>query len=337
MIFKKTSIGFCAIAFLSVFSSCADIGQEKIDEIVPFSVDLPAHFPSIEIPVDNPITAEKVALGERLFFDPILSFDTSVSCASCHFPDRAFSDTIALSLGVNNRIGDRNAPSLINVAYATSLFRDGGAPSLEMQIITPIEDENEMHLDIDDAVVRLQNDPSYVKDFVEVFDTLPTLFGLTRAIAAFERTLIGGSSKYDSFLQSKDSAVFNSQEKLGLQLFMSDDLKCAKCHEGFYLSDNSYRNNGLYKNAIDLGRANLTLDSADIGKFRVPSLRNITLTAPYMHDGSLGTLEEVINHYAVGGKNASNQDSLIKGFDLSDEEHEALVLFLTTLTDTIYR
>lgn len=337
MTFKKTSIGFCAIAFLSVFSSCADIGQEKIDEIVPFSVDLPAHFPSIEIPANNPITAEKVALGKRLFFDPILSFDTSVSCASCHFPDRAFSDTIALSLGVNNRIGDRNAPSLINVAYATSLFRDGGAPSLEMQIITPIEDENEMHLDIDDAVVRLQNDPSYVKDFVEVFDTLPTLFGLTGAIAAFERTLIGGSSKYDSFLQSKDSAVFNSQEKLGLQLFMSDDLKCAKCHEGFYLSDNSYRNNGLYKNAIDLGRANLTLDSADIGKFRVPSLRNITLTAPYMHDGSLGTLEEVINHYAAGGKNASNQDPLIKGFDLSDQEHEALVLFLTTLTDTIYR
>lgn len=337
MTFKKTSISFCAIAFLSVFSSCADIGQEKIDEIVPFSVDLPAHFPSIEIPANNRITAEKVALGKRLFFDPILSFDTSVSCASCHFPDRAFSDTIALSLGVNNRIGDRNAPSLINVAYATSLFRDGGAPSLEMQIITPIEDENEMHLDIDDAVVRLQNDPSYVKDFVEVFDTLPTLFGLTGAIAAFERTLIGGSSKYDSFLQSKDSAVFNSQEKLGLQLFMSDDLKCAKCHKGFYLSDNSYRNNGLYKNAIDLGRANLTLDSADIGKFRVPSLRNITLTAPYMHDGSLGTLEEVINHYAAGGKNASNQDPLIKGFDLSDQEHEALVLFLTTLTDTIYR
>ena len=326
--------GIWFIYFLIALSCESSNNQnETIGEIAPYQIDKPAHFPAISIPADNPMSAEKVALGEALFFDPILSSDTTISCASCHFAGYAFSDTVALSLGVNDSIGKRNAPSLMNVAYASSLFRDGGAPNLEMQIFTPIEDDHEMNLDIDDAVERLRQNATYVERFKDVFDTLPTVFGLTRAIAAYERTLIGGTSKYDRFLVSGDSSIFDTEEKLGLQLFFSSRLNCVACHAGFNFTDDSFRNNGIYVDYSDWGHANLSMDSSDIGKFRVPSLRNVTLTGPYMHDGSLNTIEAVIRHYAAGGKNHFNTDSLISGFDISDSEIRALSRFLHSLTD----
>lgn len=323
------------IIYFLIALSCESSNKqgETIGEIEPYQIDKPAHFPAISIPADNPMSAEKVALGEALFFDPTLSADSSVSCASCHFPNAAFSDTVALSLGVGDSVGKRNAPSLVNVAYASSLFRDGGAPNLEMQIFTPIEDDHEMNLDIDDAVERLRENTHYLELFQEVFDTIPTVFGLTRAIAAYERTLIGGTSKYDRFLVAGDSSIFSPEEKLGLQLFYSSRLNCGACHSGFNFTDDSFRNNGIYANYKDWGHANLSMDSSDIGKFRVPSLRNISLTQPYMHDGSFDSIEAVIRHYAAGGKNHFNTDSLITGFVISDSEIRALSRFLYTLTD----
>ena len=340
LLFLNEAMGFIKHVSFSItailLTNCVGVVEETDPITSPYEVEVPSHFPPIPVSNDNPLSEEKIALGKRLFFDPILSLDSSVRCASCHFTSHAFSDTITLSRGIGDSIGDRNAPSLMNVAYATSLFRDGGAPSLEMQLYTPIEDEKEMHLDIDQAVIRLLNNTSYVRDFQNVFDTLPTLFGLTRSIAAYERTLISGNSTYDHFLKTGDSSIFNPQEKLGLQLFMSDELQCYSCHSGFYMSDNSYRNNGLYATYDDLGRANLSLDTSDIGKFKVPSLRNISITGPYMHNGSVLSLGAIIDHYAEGGKNNANQDDLINGFQITEEEKEALIQFLETLTDSAY-
>lgn len=306
------------------------------EHISNYEIKKPDHFPEIPIPEDNPMTEKKIELGKKLFFDPILSSDTTVSCASCHFSGYAFSDTVALSLGVENRTGKRNAPPLLNIAYASSFFRDGGAPTLEMQLITPIEDENEMNLDVNDAVERLKNNPIYVRMFEEVFNEPPSLFGLTRSIAAYERTLISTGSKYDRYLQTNDKSVFSEKEALGYELFTSNELKCTQCHSGFNLTNNGFHNNGIYADYADFGRANLTLDSINIGEFRVPSLRNIAITGPYMHDGSFATLEEVITHYSNGGQKHKNQDSLINGFEITQTEKEALIAFLNTLTDSSF-
>lgn len=329
---RKYAVWLLIILLISSCQTAPSANQKHLLE--PYTIEKPAHFPTIPIPADNPMSAEKVKLGEALFFDPILSSDSSISCASCHFPGFAFSDTVALSRGVHDSIGKRNAPPLINIAYAPVLFRDGGAQSLEMQLYTPIEDDHEMNLDIDEAVLRLQESNQYRPMFEEVFDTLPTVFGLTRALAAYERTLIGGSSRYDTFLTTGDSSIFNEQEKLGLQLFYRSDLNCAACHSGFNLTDHSFRNNGLYETYTDWGHANLSMDSSDIGKFRVPSLRNIALTAPYMHDGSFTSLESVIRHYANGGKAHPHKDPSLQGFVITDNETDALIQFFHTLTDT---
>ena len=323
-----------ALVLILLLSGCSSESESRTGIVSDYLIDKPAHFPEMSIPEDNPMTLEKVELGEQLFFDPILSSDTSISCASCHFPQYAFSDTSALSTGVMNRLGKRNAPPLLNIGYATSFFRDGGAQTLEMQMITPIEDENEMNLDVDDAVTRLKASPYYDSLFQRVFNKPPDLFGLTRAIAAYERTLVGGKSIYDKFLATGDSSVFTAEEKHGFELFSSRQLNCTACHNGFNLTDNSYRNNGLYELYEDWGHANLSLDSNDRGKFRVPSLRNIELTAPYMFDGSLATLDAVIDHYMEGGKASPLKDAEIQTFTLSSIEKTALIAFLNTLTDT---
>ncbi len=332
---------FGSIIFLVVFSqSCIDNEWDSIQQYSnnqpTFKLVVPNHFPSLKIPEDNPLTQAKIELGEKLFFDPILSKDQTISCSSCHLPEFAFSDTSQFSFGISNRTGKRNTPSLINTAYENSFFRDGGAPTLEIQVLTPLQDENEMGLNINDAITRLKSDSTYNKLFIDVFGNSPNAFGLTRAISAYERTLINGNSKFDHYIRTNDETIFTQQELEGWKLFSGNRLKCNQCHNGFNLTNGKFENNGLYMKYKDAGRANITLDTNDYGKFKVPSLKNVSITAPYMHDGSIKTLTDVISHYEKGGMDNVQKNNQITGFSITTGEKEAILSFLETLTDSTY-
>lgn len=313
-------------------SSCEIEEENNFDE--EYLLQLPVGFPAPEIPADNPLTEMKIQLGKELFFDPILSADSSISCSSCHLPEFAFSDTVALSIGINNGIGFRNAPSLANVAYSLSFLRDGGFPTLETQMAIPVQDAQEMGFTMYDLAERLKANVYYNHFFYEVFQEEPSAFGITRAVAAFERTLISGESKYDQSLRFSTGVFLTESEQEGEELFFSDALHCSSCHSGFNFTNNGFENNGLYSDySSDEGRERITNNPGDEGKFKVPTLRNIALTAPYMHDGSLNTLEEVIEHYMSGGSDHINKSELIQPFVLSESEKVALIDFLNTLTD----
>ncbi len=293
---------------------------------------VPPGFPAVPEPAHNRFDAAKVELGERLFFDPILSRDGSISCSSCHLPERAFSDPRRVSLGVEGRPGLRNSPSLVNVAYQKRLFLDGGALTLESQALGPLEDANEMDADLSEVLDRLSRDSAYREAFGQVFGEQPTLRGLTQALAAYQRTIRSGGSRYDLFRAGIGDALSPS-EKRGLALF-EGRARCATCHSGFLLSNRTFQNNGLAVTVADSGRARITLRSEDYGKFRVPSLRNVALTAPYMHDGRLATLRAVVDHYDSGGADARGQHDLIRPLGLTEAEKEDLTAFLRTLDDT---
>lgn len=303
----------------------------SIDETV-YVLGIPTHFPAPNIPKDNPLTVAKVNLGKQLFFDVALSIDSSVSCASCHLPNKAFSDKTALSRGANGRITERNSPSLMNVAFHPILMREGAVPNLELQVLSPLEGETEMAHNIVLACARLNRDKTYRKAFLVAFGDTATPFTLTRAIAAFERTLIGGNAPLDKFYNG-DSTAISDEAKLGYELFSSARLGCTGCHSGVFFTDFSIQNNGLHDPYKDYGLYRVTLNESDIGKFKVPSLRNIALTAPYMHDGSLNTLEAVLTHYSNGGAGHQNQSDLIKPFKLNQKEKQALLSFFESLTE----
>ena len=291
-----------------------------------YKIEIPNGFPEINYPSDNIPTLERIALGKRLFFDPILSKDSTISCSSCHKQEYAFADNKIVSPGVDGKLGTRNSMSLTNVAYADFFLREGGIPTLEMQVLAPIQDHNEMDFNIIPVAARMKLDSSYVAQSIKAYNREPDAFVITRAIAAFERTLISGSSNYD-----KDRMT--ASERDGKALFFSDSLACSSCHGTFLFTNQGIKNNGLYTNYEDSGRYRLTHLQEDIGKFKVPTLRNIELSAPYMHDGSLENLDEVISHYEAGGKEHFNQSPLIKGFSLTSTEKENLISFLYSLSD----
>jgi len=314
---------FNILALLVVFSSC-----ERDSAIVddPFRLSIPNGFPSPTIPEDNKLSWERIELGKKLFFDPILSMDSTISCASCHKQEFAFADNLAITPGVQNRLGSRNSMSLTNVAYHDFFMREGGVPTLEMQVLVPIQDHNEMAFNIVSVAEKLNLDSNYVKASLQAYNRAPDPYVITRAIASFERTMLSGNSDYDKNL-------LNQSELNGKELFFSDRLACSSCHGTFLFTDHGIENNGLYEVYEDSGRYRLTHLQEDIGKFKVPTLRNIELTAPYMHNGSLETLEQVIEHYAEGGKGHFNQSELITGFSISEEEKYNLISFLKSLTD----
>lgn len=320
-----------SILLLLLALACQPEAANPLDES-PYSLDVPAGFPYPDIPEDNELTDARVALGKRLFYDPILSEDSTLSCASCHKQALAFADDVPVSPGVQGRLGFRNAPTLANMAYLERLNKDGGVVKLDLQPVVPIEDHNEMNLPLREAVRRLNEHPSYPADFLRAYGKEASPFTLTRALASFMRTLISGSSRYDQYVNGSVSTL-DEAELRGLSLFFSERVGCAKCHQGFNFTDNSFRNNGLYETYEDPGRQRITLDSEDEGKFRVPTLRNIALTAPYMHDGSLPTLEAVAEHYNNGGSSHPNKDTLIHPLQLSEMEKADLIAFLRALTD----
>lgn len=291
-------------------------------------------FPSMEFPDGNEFTEARYELGKKLFFDPILSIDSTLSCASCHKPERAFSDEVAFSPGVFSRAGVRNAPSLGNVGYQPYFLREGSVPTLEMQVLIPIQEKNEFAHNIVEIAKQIQTDSSYVKLSRKAYNRMPDHFVITRALGVFERTLISKNSKFDRYIQH--NTKLSRQELLGFNLFMSEKTNCSSCHGGFNFTKYAITNNGLYENYKDVGKMRATHDSSDMALFKVPSLRNVEVTAPYMHDGSYSTLEEVIAHYNSGGKNHVNKSPLIKPLSLSIKEQEALVSFLKTLTDTSF-
>lgn len=330
----KGGIAIVLSLFFSLAGCLRDIPIEG-DEDPFYPLDIPAHFPPMPVPDDNPMYRDKVELGRELFFDPILSVDSTVACVNCHLPQYAFTDQTVVSRGVEGRLGFRNSPTLANVGWAPVMLMDGGSPTLEQQIYVPLEDHNEMDFNMVLLTERLQANDYYTGRFNEVFGKDPDPFGITRALAAYERTLISGHALYDKVETGRPGASFNESEERGRQLFFSEELACSSCHKGFNFTDWNYYNTGLYTDyGMDSGRARITLDPDDAGKFRVPTLRNVEVTGPYMHDGSIQNLEEVIEHYNSGGAGHRNQDERIRPLGLTPEQKSDLLHFLYTLTDT---
>jgi cytochrome c peroxidase len=312
-----------------VLVSCDYSTSPEPDEPI---LKVPVGFPAPVFPVDNQLTEERWALGKKLFYDHVLSSDQSISCASCHKPELGFSDDVALSFGVQNRIGVRNAPTLANVAYHPYYTREGGVRTLEMQILVPVQEHAEFDHNILLIAERLQKDSAYVQLSRIAYGRDPDPFVITRAIACFERTLLSGESPYDKFIQGDISAL-SQEEVQGMNLFFSDRLACSACHHGFNFTDYSFQNNGLYEEYADPGRFRLTHHEEDIALFKVPTLRNVAVTAPYMHDGSFYSLDAVVDHYNLGGMNHPHKSPFIKPLHLSMQEKKALVSFLRSLTD----
>jgi cytochrome c peroxidase len=284
---------------------------------------------------------DKEALGKLLFFDPILSKDKTISCASCHKPAYAFADTAAVSIGVHKTKGVRNTPSSMNVALQSVFFWDGRAKTLEEQALMPIENSVEMNLPVDKAVKRLQQSNKYKKYFQTVFDSGPTKENLAIALAAFERTMETSDSPFDNWKMYDDSNAVNDAVKKGFIIFNTKG-KCVQCHFGSNFTNNEFRNIGLFngKDLNDSGRSAISKNITDVGKFKVAALRNVAVTAPYMHNGSFKTLKEVIEFYNDPRKivpDAIGVDSLLaKPLNLTSTEKDELEAFLNSLTDKTF-
>ena len=324
-------------ALLIIFAGLTACKKDKktiTEELEPgYKLHLPKGFPMPSIPTDNALSDDRIALGKLLFFDKIMSRDNTISCGTCHETDKHFTDNLALSIGIEGRVGTRNAPSIVNIAYAPYLFWDGGNPTLEQQVLAPIDNHNELDYDVNKIIERLLKHPNYPTLFQNAYDQPPNVYTLTRALACYERSLIMGNSRYDDYLQNNNSSALNTSEKNGMAIFMGERGECFHCHGGFNFTDNSFQNNGLYTTYADSGRMHITAKLQDYGKFKVPSLRNVEKTAPYMHDGSLATLEEVVDHYNKGGHQSLTKSIFIQAMGLSDEEKKDLVNFLKALNE----
>ncbi|MDX2303377.1 MAG: cytochrome c peroxidase [Microscillaceae bacterium] len=302
----------------------------------------PANFPEPTYTFkNNPVTKDGFLLGKKLFFDPILSRDGSVSCNNCHIQSTAFADSQQhpLSIGVDNQPGTRNAPALANLAFMKEFFWDGGVTHLDFVAINAIESDFEMDEKLSNIVLKLNNHPEYPTLFKKAFGveevTSPYML---QALSQFMVMMVSANSRYDKHVRSEGEQL-TSEELEGLALFQAN---CASCHSGELFSDFSYRNNGLSSQFPDQGRARITEFSGDLGKFRVPSLRNVALTAPYMHNAQFNTLEKVLQHYVQGVVDSETLDPILKkgnqlGISLSSEEQQKIIAFLRTLTDQEFR
>lgn len=288
-------------------------------------------LPADKQPDDNRLTAERVRLGRKLFFDPILSSDGTVACASCHDPAHGFASAAPRAVGIRGRTGKRNAPSVLNRAASKSFFWDGRAKTLEEQALEPIANPRELGGPLDDAIARLAADQAYREAFAAAYPGGVTATNAGRALAAFERVLVSGDSRVDRF-QAGDLATLTDNERIGLWLFESR-AQCWRCHRGANYSDERFHNTGVaaLQDEPDPGRYAVTHDERDRGRFKTPGLRDVSRTAPYMHDGSLATLRDVVEYYNRGGTSKGNLDPAIKPLGLSSEQIDHLVAFLKAL------
>ena len=313
---------------------------------------LPDHFPNPLLPPDNPMTEEAIALGRMLFYDPILSRDSTISCGSCHFQELSFSDGAAVSEGIDGLLGVRSSMPLINLAFnPRGFFWDGRSATLEEQALVPIEDHREMDESWDVVEEKLRNHPDYPVRFREAFGIeYPSEINrdlAVKAIAQFERTMVSYKSRFDQVVWAQQGWPTEA-EQMGRDLFFVEQALptqehpgCSHCHGSALFTENNFFNNGIsavedLEGFPDKGFGEVTGNIFDNGKFRAPTLRNIALTAPYMHDGRFATLEEVLDSYAEGGHGIANEDPNIQPFSLNEEEKQAMIAFLEMLTDTSF-
>jgi len=294
---------------------------------------LDAYMP---IPESNPLTAEKISLGRKLFFDPLLSRDHTVSCATCHDPKLGFTDGEPVAVGVSGQKGTRRTPRLINRGYGKLFFWDGRAPTLEDQVLQPIRNPIEMAVSLDEVVARLEADAAYKTAFHDAFGRSPGVEGLQRALASYVRTIVSGNSPYDRFVAGKPDALTPAQRR-GLEIFRGKG-NCAVCHLGPNLTDEEFHNTGVgWKDGAsgDVGRAKTSGDAADMGAFKTPTLREVAAGGPYMHDGSLGTLADVIEFYDKGGERNPHLSREMQRLDLAAPEKADLLEFLKALSGEV--
>jgi cytochrome c peroxidase len=295
----------------------------------PLGVPDPA---TIEYPNDAAPSPAEISLGKALFFDKRLSVNSKTSCATCHDPNHGFSDGVPLGKGTMGNTLGRHTPHLYNLAWGSSFFWDGRAKSLEEQALGPIEAPGEMSMALDKLVGKLKAIPFYIQSFEKVYPKSKiTKENIGKAIAAFERTIVSNNSPFDRYMKGDKSAI--TQEAVrGMQLFVGK-AGCANCHDGANFTDDSFHNIGI--GGKDKGRAAIVRDETLLGAFKTPGLRNIALTAPYMHDGSLKTLKEVVRFYNEGGRHKQGISDLIKPLQLTESEMSDLVAFLVALTDPV--
>jgi cytochrome c peroxidase len=329
-------VNYCILFFLILSYSACKIDSKVKPLVTENDIILtwPAYFPE---PIynfeENPRSKEGFILGKKLFYDPILSRNNTISCGSCHQLFVAFAHADhKISHGVDNLLGVRNSPSLFNLMWQKEFFWDGGSKHIELQPIGPITNPVEMDETLERAVLKLSQNSEYRSLFKAAFKTDSiTSQMLLKAIVQFMGSFISASSRYDKNFQDPVKNPFTSDEKAGLAIF---EKKCINCHTPPLFSDNNYRNNGLDESFVDSGRYLITNINSDMGKFKVPSLRNVELTYPYMHDGRFETLDEVLTHYASGIKPSATLDaSLSNGIALTLAEKGHLIAFLKTLTD----
>ena len=314
-------------------SACATRSAPRTDRAEsgrPLGLDL--YRPE---PVDNPTVPATVTLGRRLFRERLLSRNRSLACADCHRPERAFTDGRAKAVGVYGRRGPRSVPTIVNRAWGESFFWDGRIATLEEQVLQPILAELEMDLTIDEAVERLRGTASYAEAFRATFGREVNPDDLARALAAYVRTIQSGASPFDRYVWGEPDAL-SPDAKAGLGLFRGR-AGCSACHVGPNLTDEEFHNTGVFwgQQPYDPGRFTVTEVTEDIGKFKTPTLREIARTAPYMHDGSLETLEDVVDFYTDGGRPNPFLDDEVRPLRLTDDEKAALVAFLRSLTGVV--
>ena len=292
-------------------------------------------LPPVTIPPDNPQTGEKEALGRQLFFDPRLSADDTISCATCHDPTAAWANHNRVDSGIRGQQGSRNSGTILDAAYMDFQFWDGRARSLEEQAIGPIHNPVEMGETLEHVVRKLNAIEGYRTRFNAVFGSDATIGTIAKAIAAFERTVLSGPSPFDRYMAGDKTAISAAAIR-GLRVF-NGKARCRTCHTGPMFSDQSFHNIGIgmARPQPDIGREAVTTNTSDRGKFKTPSLRNVALTWPYMHDGSVRTLAEVVELYNAGGVPNPTLDIFISPLELSDSEKQDLVAFMEALTGTL--
>ncbi|HXI92103.1 MAG TPA: cytochrome c peroxidase [Blastocatellia bacterium] len=368
---KLAIVGVLAVLMPAlVRANDSNAGSSSFEIKMPLGI--PIELWTYFVPNDNPVTAAKVELGRKLFFDALLSADGKISCASCHDPGRAFTDGRKVAEGIGGRLGTRNSPTLLNSMFSTGQFWDGRAGTLEEQAKMPLTNMDEMgNASLDDVRAKIAAVPEYVRGFQQVFGGPVTVDGFAKAVAAFERTLVSGDSPLDRYLAGDLNALSESARS-GLILFRTK-ARCGVCHvlnQNFaafatfpFFTDGIYRNTGVavnftgfnalarramaaardesgdalaalskHERAGELGRFLTTGNTLDVGAFRTPSLRNVELTAPYFHDGSAATLAEVVRFYVKGGNENPNRDWQLEPVPLSEIEQRDLVEFLKALT-----
>jgi len=322
------------ICFAVLLLSCNEATDPNL--IVKENVyKVPQGFPPIPYPANNELTESKVILGRFLFYEKLLSRDNDIpSCSHCMKQENAFCDNVQLSLGIDDLAEYRNTMSLTNSAYRKNLFWDGRGAAIESPAYRSIFLPQILGADTNVVNRRLREHPFYPALFKKAFgdDAIPSCYLASKAIASFVRTFVSGNSRYDQYLRG-EKYILNASEKRGMNLFFSSRTSCSQCHSGFLFTNGNFHSTGIVTHYFDRGRWIVTGDNADRGKFITPTLRNIEVTAPYMHDGSVPTLEKVIEHYNRGGKAFINKDTLIRPLNLNSQEQKDLVAFLKTLTD----